>query len=50
MNSQYVFFKELLWVQRGICATNWTKATPEAHAYTPQIKDKLEKRGDISLL
>lgn len=50
MNSQYVFFKELLWVQRGICATNWTTASPEAKAFIQKVKDNLEKRSDISLL
>ena len=25
-NSQYEFFKELLWVQRGLISVNWAKA------------------------
>lgn len=50
MNSQYEFFKELMWVQRGICAVNWTQATPEAKAFIQSIKDKLEKKSDITLL
>lgn len=50
INSQYVFFKELLWVQRGICAVDWTKASPEAKAFIQRIKDNLEKKSDINYL
>jgi len=49
MNSQYTFFKELLWVQRGLCAVNWTKASPEAHNFIQRIKDELEEKSDIKL-
>lgn len=50
MNSQYVFFKELFWVQRGICAVDWAKASPEAKQFIENVKLKLEKRGDIEFL
>lgn len=50
LNSQYVFFKELMWVQRGICAVDWTKASPEAKAFIKKVKDTLEQRSDIQLL
>lgn len=50
MNSQYVFFKELVWVQRAICSVNWTKATPEAKAFIQSVKTNLEKRNDIEFL
>ncbi len=50
MNAQYVFFKELLWVQRGICAVNWTKASPEAKQFIQSIKDNLEKKSDFTFL
>lgn len=50
INSQNVFFKELVWVQRSICAVNWTKASPEAKAFIQKVKDTLEKRSDVSLL
>ncbi|MDD3593400.1 MAG: TolC family protein [Candidatus Gastranaerophilales bacterium] len=50
MNSQYIFFKELLWVQRGICSVNWSKATPEAKQFIQKLKDNLESRPDIQLL
>lgn len=48
-NSQYVFFKELVWVQRGICAVNWSKASPEAKAWVEKIKTNLVEMQDISL-
>lgn len=50
MNSQYVFFKELLWVQRGICSVDWTKATPESKAFIQSIKKNLEEHKDIEFL
>ncbi len=50
MNSQYVFFKELLWVQRGLCSVNWTKASPESKQFIQSIKDNLEEKSDIQLL
>lgn len=50
MNSQYEFFKELFWVQRGICAVDWAKASPEAKQFIESVKQKLEKRGDIEFL
>ena len=50
MNSQYEFFKELLWVQRGLCSVNWTKANPEAKKFIQRIKDELPIYGDIKLL
>lgn len=50
MNSQYVFFKELVWVQRAICAVDWAKASPEAKQFIKNVKDTLEKRSDIEFL
>lgn len=50
MNSQYVFFKELVWVQRAICAVDWTKATPDAKQFIQSVKDKLPKLSDIEYL
>lgn len=49
LNSRYVFFKELLLVQRGICAVNWAKAPQEARDFIESVKTKIEKNGDISL-
>lgn len=48
-NSQYEFFNELVWVQRGICAVNWSKASPEAKAWVEKIKSNLVEMQDINL-
>jgi hypothetical protein len=50
LNSQYTFFKELVWVQRAICAVDWAKASPEAKQFIQNVKDTLEKHGDIEYL
>lgn len=50
MNSQYVFFKELVWVQRAICAVDWTKASPESKAFIQNLKKQLEEHKDIEFL
>lgn len=50
MNSQYVFFKELVWVQRAICAVDWTKASPEAKQFIQHVKEVLPKKSDIEYL
>lgn len=48
-NSQYEFFKELVWVQRAICSVNWAKATKESQAFIEKVKTELEPSGDIAL-
>lgn len=50
LNSQYVFFKELVWVQRAICSVDWTKATPDSKAFIQNLKKELEEHKDIELL
>ena len=50
MNSQYVFFKELFWLQRGIRSVDWTKATPESKAFIQNLKKVLEEHKDIEML
>lgn len=50
LNSQYVFFKELFWVQRAICSVDWAKATPEAKQFIQSVKESLEKKSDIEFL
>jgi hypothetical protein len=50
MNSQYVFFKELFWVQRAICAVDWAKASPEAKQFIENVKQELERHSDIEFL
>mgnify|MGYP003294216919 CR=1 FL=1 len=50
MNSQYGFFKELLWVQRGLVSVNWTKATSEAKDFIKkQVPKELSAEPDFSL-
>lgn len=50
MNSQYVFFKELIWVQRGICAIDWNVAPDEAREFIQKIKDEITPHADFPLL
>ena len=50
LNSQYEFFKELLWVQRGLCSVNWLKANDQAKKFIQRIKDELPEKSDIQLL
>ena len=49
VNSQYEFFKELLWVQRGLISINWTKATPNAKKFIEGIPKVLAAEPDFSL-
>lgn len=49
MNSQYEFFKELIWVQRGLVAVNWTKASDRAKKWISDIPSILPAEEDFSL-
>lgn len=49
LNSQYEFFKELMWVQRGLVSTNWTKANDRAKKWIKGIPDILPAEEDFSL-
>ena len=49
LNSQYEFFKELIWVQRGLLAVNWTKASDEAKGWIAKIPEILPAEEDFSL-
>lgn len=49
MNSQYNFFKELFWVQRGLVSINWTKATEEAKNWINNVPTYLPAEEDFSL-
>ena len=49
MNSQNEFFKELIWVQRGIVNINWTKADDGAKEFIQKIKDTLPAEPDFVL-
>ena len=50
LNSQYVFFKEVVWVQRGICAVDWEKAPQQAHDFIKKLRSTLSYQEDITLL
>lgn len=49
LNSQNEFFKELLWVQRGLVSMNWTKASEEAKTWINKIPEILPAEADFSL-
>ncbi|MBQ8459222.1 TolC family protein [bacterium] len=49
LNSQYEFYKELIWVQRGLLAVNWTKASPDAKKWIKGIPAILPAEEDFSL-
>ena len=49
LNSQNEFFKELLWVQRGLVAMNWTKANEHAKTWINNIPSILPAEADFSL-
>ena len=49
LNSQNEFFKELLWVQRGLVCMNWTKASEEAKNFIKKIPEVLPAEADFSL-
>ena len=49
LNSQYQFFKELLWVQRGLVSINWTKPTERAKKWINNIPNILPAEADFTL-
>lgn len=49
LNSQYSFFKELLWVQRGLVAINWTKAPDKQKKWIQNIPNILPAEPDFTL-
>lgn len=49
MNSQYEFFKELIWVQRGLLSVNWSKASDEAKRWIKSIPSILPAEEDFTL-
>ena len=49
VNSQYEFFKELIWVQRGLLSVNWTQASDEAKKWINNIPNILPAEPDFSL-
>ena len=49
INSQYDFFKELIWVQRGLLSVNWTQATDEARKWIDNVPVILPAEPDFNL-
>ena len=49
LNSQYEFFKELMWVQRALVSVNWTKPSKEAKEWVENIPKVLPAEGDFTL-
>ena len=49
INSQYDFFKELVWVQRGLLSVNWTQASDEAKKWINNIPNILPAEPDFNL-
>jgi outer membrane protein TolC len=49
LNSQYEFYKELMWVQRGLLAMNWSNAPEEAKKWVKSIPNILPAEADFSL-
>ena len=49
LNSQNEFFKELLWIQRGLISMNWTKPNEEAKNFINKIPQILPAEEDFSL-
>ncbi|MBQ9245535.1 TolC family protein [bacterium] len=49
LNSQYEFFKELVWVQRGLLAVNWRNASDEAKKWIKAVPDELPAEEDFTL-
>ena len=49
INSQYDFFKELIWVQRGLLSVNWVQASDEAKKWIDNIPNILPAEGDFTL-
>ena len=49
LNSQYNFFKELLWVQRGLLVVNWANADEDAKNWIKSIPEILPAEADFTL-
>ena len=49
INSQYDFFKELIWVQRGLLSVDWTQAGDEAKKWINGIPAILPAEEDFTL-
>ncbi len=48
-NSQYAFFQELIWLQRGLASVNWVNASDDAKNFIEKVKTELEAEEDVNL-
>ena len=49
LNSQYEFFKELIWVQRAMLSVNWAKAPDKAKKWIEKVPEMLPPEDDFTL-
>ena len=49
LNSQYDFFKDLIWVQRALVSPNWANANEEAKKWINSIHEVLPAEPDFTL-
>ena len=49
LNSQYEFFNELIWVQRGLLSVNWVNASDDAKKWIKKIPEILPAEEDFTL-
>ena len=49
LNSQYEFFKELIWVQRGLITVNWKHANDEVKKWIKTVPKILPAEPDFVL-
>ena len=48
-NAHNEFFKELVWLQRGLVSVNWLNANKDAKAFIQRLKDELATDADVNV-
>ena len=48
-NAHNEFFKELVWLQRGLASVNWLNASDEAKNFIQRLKDELAADADVNV-
>ena len=48
-NAHNEFFKELIWLQRGLASVNWLNASDEAKNFIQRLKDELATDADVNV-
>ncbi len=48
-NAHNEFFKELVWLQRGLASVNWLNASDEAKSFIQRLKDELATDADVNV-